>query len=218
MNQPWQNGVGSGDEVPHLPPTPHSSPPSLHTHFQTEWRLVLCDGQLCLGALAVAMVTSIPPQASADWSLYPGCQRGAKVRAGFGQKHPDTHGCERCQGGNRGLLKWRRGQQGAAPWVRIPGLEKSGRFSGPRRVAWASKDAYIPLGLLQGSGPTPPCLSRTRPAARSGQACESSGLAEPAAPRARGGRVWGVSAGRGGGRASNPGAACGSGRIRELAL
>lgn len=40
-------------------------------------------------------------------------------------------------------------------------------------------------------------------------------------PRGRAGpSVWGVSSGRGGGRACHPGgrAACGSGRIRELAL
>lgn len=47
--------------------------------------------------------------------------------------------------------------------------------------------------------------------------CECLGLGARS-PEGAGRRIWGVSAGRGGGRASNPGAACGSGRIRELAL
>lgn len=64
------------------------------------------------------------------------------------------------------------------------------------RVAWASKGAHIPLGLLQGSGLTPPCLSRTRPAARSGQASAAqriSGARSPeGAGRARLGRERGA--------------------------
>ena len=60
---------------------------------------------------------------------------------------------------------------------------------------------------------------RIRPAPGTFGLGERGGLVLSPQTRGRGARAFGgVRAGRGGGRASNPSAACGSGRIRELAL
>lgn len=105
------------------------------------------------------------------------------------------------EGGERGLLKWRRGLQ---LWVRIPGLEKSGRFSVPRGCRPGFGRRIHPAGAVQGLRAHPSLPVPDRPATLSGLASAARRIIEPAAPRARGRRDWGVSAGLGGSRASNP--------------
>lgn len=61
-----------------------------------------------------------------------------------------------------------------------------------------------PAGAVQGLRAHPSLPVPDRPATLAGLQAQHGGLAEPAAPRARGRRVWGVSAGLGGSRASNP--------------
>lgn len=197
---------------------------------QAPSRLALCDGRHCQGALAVAMVTRIPPWARADWSLYPGCRgwgAGGKVKAGWGTETPQhMHAREMPRGEMKAIKMAPRPPRGRRRGSAAPGCRNPGGSPAPRRAAWVPEGAQIPPGPPPPASPGPGRAGRHTPQlagpapwhVRAGRA-RRAGLARSPRTRGRGaGAFGGVRAGRGGGRASNPRAACGSGRIRELAL
>jgi hypothetical protein len=66
---------------------------------------------------------------------------------GWGQRHPAT---QTRSGGKQGYENGAAASKGPLLRVRTPGLEKSWRLSGQRRLAWALEGAEIPPAPSQG--------------------------------------------------------------------
>jgi hypothetical protein len=137
---------------------------------------------------------------------------------GRGDKDIPPHACEKPRRKRR-RLKWRRKPpKGRCSGCRHPdGRKPSGSPDHSGSRGGALEGASIRARLCRGSR-----LSAPRPAPQAGLHASAGQerqrrLSGIRGPRGAGLRVGGEG-GAGGGRASNPGAACGSGGIRELAL